>query len=102
MKIITVCGSLKYKNEVLDCAFKLQLKGNVVMTPIFPENIENYNLSESDYEMLKQIHKEKIKLSDAIYVVNVDGYIGNSTKKEIEYASSLNKKIIYLEGNKAL
>lgn len=99
MKIITVCGSLKYKNEVLDCALKLQLEGNVVMTPIFPENIENYNLSESDYEMLKQIHKEKIKLSDAIYVVNVDGYIGNSTKKEIEYASSLNKKIIYLEEN---
>lgn len=97
MKIITVCGSLKYKNEVLDSAFKLQLEGNIVLTPIFPDNIDNYKLSESDYAILKQIHKEKIKLSDAIYVVNVDGYIGNSTKNEIEYAKSLAKEIIYLE-----
>lgn len=102
MKIITVCGSLKYKNEILDCAFKLQLEGNIVLTPIFPENIDNYNLSENDYDILKQIHKEKIKLSDAIFVTNVDGYIGNSTKKEIEYAISLNKEVIYLEDNNQL
>ena len=41
------------------------------------------------------MHKEKIKISDAILVVNVDNYIGNSTKKEIKYAKSLNKEIIY-------
>ena len=45
--------------------------------------------------MIDKMHKEKIKLSDAILVVNVDGYIGNSTKSEIEYAKSLNKEIIY-------
>lgn len=45
--------------------------------------------------MIDKMHKEKIKLSDAILVVNVDGYIGNSTKNEIEYAKSLNKDIIY-------
>ena len=45
--------------------------------------------------MIDKMHKEKIKLSDAIVVVNVDGYIGSSTKSEIEYAKSLNKEIIY-------
>lgn len=48
-----------------------------------------------EYSLIDKIHKEKIKLSDAILVVNVDGYIGNSTKNEIEYAKSLNKEIIY-------
>ena len=45
--------------------------------------------------MLDKMHKEKIKLSDAILVVNVNDYIGNSTKSEIEYAKSLNKEILY-------
>ena len=41
------------------------------------------------------MHKERIKLADAILVVNVNNYIGNSTKSEIDYAKSLNKEIIY-------
>ena len=49
-------------------------------------------------EMLSNVHKEKINLSDAIFVVNVNKYIGKSTKSEIEYAQSLNKEIMYYEG----
>lgn len=45
--------------------------------------------------MLDKMHKERIKLADAILVVNVDNYIGKSTRSEIEYAESLNKEIIY-------
>lgn len=45
--------------------------------------------------MLDKMHKERIKLADAILVVNVDGYIGNSTSKEIDFAKALNKEIIY-------
>jgi hypothetical protein len=45
--------------------------------------------------MLDKMHKERIKLADAILVVNVGGYIGNSTYNEIEYAKSLNKEILY-------
>ena len=85
MKIITICGSLKFKNEIIKVAMKMELEGNVVLTPIF-----HINDNKEDY-------KEKIKLSDAILVVNINGYIGNSTKNEIEYAKSLNKEIIYLE-----
>jgi len=45
--------------------------------------------------MIDKMHKEKIKISDAILVVDVNWYIGNSTKSEIEYAKSLNKEILY-------
>ena len=47
------------------------------------------------YKRWGRKHKEKIKLADAILVVNVNGYIGNSTKSEIEFAKSLNKEILY-------
>lgn len=62
-----------------------------------------YNPSRSNKEaftneevlILDKMHRERIKLSDAILVVNVNGYIGSSTKSEIEYAKSLNKEVIY-------
>ncbi len=97
MKIITICGSLKFKNEIIKVAMKMELEGNVVLTPIFPINDNKEDFTEEQLNMLGKMHKEKIKLSDAILVVNINGYIGNSTKNEIEYAKSLNKEIIYLE-----
>ncbi len=96
MKVITICGSLKFKDEIIKIAMKMELEGDVVLTPIFPINNKD-DFTEKQLNMLGKMHKEKIKLSDAILVVNVNGYIGNSTKNEIEYAKSLNKEIIYLE-----
>lgn len=49
--------------------------------------------------MLDEMHKQKIDMSDEIYVINVGEYIGESTKSEIEYAKTKNKKISYLENN---
>ena len=95
MKIITVCGSFKFKEEILKISCKMELEGNVVLTPIFPANDDKSIFSEEELIMLGNMHKEKIRLSDAILVVNIDGYIGNSTKSEIEFAKSLNKEIIY-------
>lgn len=48
-------------------------------------------------EMLDDMHKRKIDMADGIFVVNVGGYIGESTRSEIEYAKEHNKKVIYLE-----
>ena len=50
--------------------------------------------------MLDEMHKQKIDMSDEIYVINVGGYIGESTKNEIEYAKEKEKKISYLESIK--
>lgn len=93
MKVITVCGSMKFINEMMDIAMKMELDGNCVLTPIYHSNINVYTSDE--ILMLGKMHKEKIKLSDAILVVDVNGYIGKTTKKEIEFAKSLNKEIIY-------
>ena len=95
MKVITVCGSYKFKKEMVDIAEKLTLEGNCVLMPNELSRSGKDDYSQEGVLMIDKMHKEKIKLSDAILVVNVDGYIGNSTKNEIEYAKSLNKEIIY-------
>ena len=95
MKIITICGSLKFKKAMLEISEKMELKGNCVLTPISPTKPDKDDYTEDEVLILDKMHKEKIKLSDAILVVNVNGYIGNSTNSEIEYAKLLNKEILY-------
>lgn len=97
MKIITICGSLEFKSEMIEVAEKLELQENAVITPIYPTNSNKDAYTDEQVDILDKMHKEKIKISDAIYVVNVGGYIGTSTKSEIEYAKSLGKEILYLE-----
>lgn len=77
-------------------AESLSLKGDCVLTLVFFDGDAN-NLTKSELKNLKDAHFKRIDLSDAIYVVNKDKYIGNSTKKEIEYAKILNKEIIYMK-----
>lgn len=94
MKIITISGSMKFKKEMIESASKLELEGNIVIQCVYCDGIP---LTEQDHKVLNDIHLKKIALSDAIFVVNVGGYIGSSTKKEIEYAKKLNKEVLYLE-----
>ena len=91
MKIITVCGSYKFKKEMTEITEKMTLKGNCMITPNELTKTDKNAYTEDEILMMDKMHKEKIKLSDAILVVNVNGYIGNSTNSEIEYAKSLNK-----------
>lgn len=95
MKVITVCGSLRFQNEMAEIALKLELEGNCVLLPIFPINGDKDDYTEEEMAILGKMHYERIKISDAILVVNVGNYIGNSTQKEIEFAHSLNKEILY-------
>ena len=73
----------------------MALKGNCMLTPIELTKKDKDVYTQEDISLLGKMHLEKIKISDAILVVNVNGYIGESTKKEIEYAKSLNKEILY-------
>lgn len=95
MKIITVCGSYKFKKEMTEITEKMALKGNCMITPIELTKTDKDAYTSNEALMFDKMHKEKIKLSDAILVVNVNGYIGNSTNSEIEYAKTLNKEILY-------
>ena len=84
MKTVTICGSMRFTNEMKIIAYYLetQQKFNVVPTV-------------EDIKVLEVAHYRKIDLSDGIYVVNIDGHIGNSVRKEIEYAKKHNKEVIY-------
>ncbi len=96
IKVVTLCGSLKFKKEMMKVAEELELKKgySVIQCVYFDNNNwKDYNISDEEFEKL---HLKKIEISDAIFVVNVNGYIGESTKKEIEYAKSLQKEILYL------
>lgn len=95
MNIITICGSYKFKRQMIEIAEKLTLEGNCVLMPNELTRPDKESYSQSEAMMFYKMHKEKIKLSDAILVVDVNGYIGSSTKSEIEFAKELGKDIIY-------
>lgn len=94
MKIITLCGSLKFQKEMMIVEEKIALEDNCIFTPVYPV-IENCERNEEQMKRLKEAHFKKIELSDAILVINKNNYIGDSTKLEIEYAKKLKKEIMY-------
>lgn len=94
MKVISLCGSLKFKKEMMEIAEKMGLEGNCILTPVYPI-LENFERTEEQLKKLKEAQFKRIELSDAILLVNVNNYIGNSTNLEIEYAKKLGKEIIY-------
>ena len=96
MKIITICSSLKFIEEIQFITEKLALDGNCVLGIIYPTKKKEGYTSE-EIEILGQEHFKKIDLSDAIFVINKNGYIGDAVRKEIEYAKRTNKEVIYLE-----
>ena len=105
-KVITLCGSTRFKDEFMESQKRLTLEGNIVISVgLFGhagdaevwENMDEGTLTKTK-EMLDDMHKRKIDMADEIYVINVGGYIGSSTKSEIEYANATGKGIRYLEG----
>ncbi len=104
-KVITLCGSTRFKNEFMEAQKELTLQGNIVISVgMFGhagdsevwENMDEGTLTRTK-EMLDDMHKRKIDMSDEIFVINVGGYIGESTKSEIEYAKAHGKVVRYLE-----
>jgi hypothetical protein len=96
MKVITICGSLKFIEKMQFHAERLELEGNCVLTVIYPTK-EKDDYTKTEIDSLGAAHLKKIELSDAIFVVNQNGYIGESTKREIDYAKKLGKEIIFME-----
>ena len=94
MKTITLCGSLRFQKEMMIIAEKMSLDGNCVLTPVYPVS-DNIERSKEQLIKLKDAHFKRIEFSDGILVVNVNNYIGDSTKLEIEYAKKLGKQIMY-------
>jgi len=97
-KVITLCGSTKFKDTFLKEQKRLTLEGNIVISVgMFGHAGDQEVWSEGVKEMLDDMHKRKIDMADEIFVINVGGYIGSSTKSEIAYAQSTGKIVRYLE-----
>lgn len=97
-KIITLCGSTKFKDEFIREQKRLSLEGNIVLSVgLFGHADSPEAFNPETKAMLDDAHKAKIDMSDEIFVVNVGGYIGESTRSEIEYAKKNMKKVNYLE-----
>lgn len=95
-KVITICGSMRFSKEMIEIAEQLELKEcYAVIQCVY--SVSNNKISESDIERLNSIHRKKIDISDAIYVVNIGGYIGETTAIEIKYALDHGKEVIYHE-----
>lgn len=103
--VITLCGSTKFKDEFMEAQKRLTLAGNIVISVgLFGhsgdeevwEGMDEGTLTQTK-EMLDDMHKRKIDMADSIFVINVDGYIGESTRSEIAYAKAAGKQILYLE-----
>ncbi|MCD8508631.1 MAG: hypothetical protein LRY73_01100 [Bacillus sp. (in: Bacteria)] len=95
MKVITLCGSTKFKNEFEEVNKFFTLKGHAVISVGFFEQSEGIEITEEQEKLFEAIHRKKIDLSDEIVVIDVNGYIGSSTRKEIEYATGKGKGISY-------
>ena len=104
-RVITLCGSTRFKNEFMEAQKKLTLEGNIVISVgLFGhsgdsevwEGMSEDTLTKTKI-MLDDMHKRKIDMADGIFVINVGGYIGESTRSEIEYAQKTGKIVRYLE-----
>ena len=103
-KVVTLCGSTRFKDEFMKIQKELTLKGYIVISVgLFGHSGDNEVWEGMDEDtltntkiMLDDMHKRKIDMADEIYVINVDGYIGDSTKSEIEYAKQHGKSVKYL------
>ena len=96
-KIITLCGSTRFKDDFERTMRELSLKGNVVLTVAFYGHTDINPPTVREKQLLDEIHLRKIDLSDGIYAINKDGYIGESTRREIEYAQANRKEVAYME-----
>ena len=96
--VITLCGSTRFKEQFLETQKRLTLAGNIVISVgLFGHSGDDEVWTEGTKEMLDDMHKRKIDMADEIFVINVGGYIGQSTRSEIDYALAHGKTVEYLE-----
>lgn len=109
-KVVTLCGSTRFKDQFMEMQKKLTLEGYIVISVgLFGhagdqevwDGMDEGTLSKTK-EMLDDMHKRKIDMADEIYVINVGGYIGDSTRSEIQYAEAHGKPVRYYEDTRRM
>ena len=94
MKTYTICGSMRFEREMQEIAYYLESqKGYNILQCVY--GVKDIKPTDEELKNLENAHYLKIELSDGIYVVNINGYIGDSVQKEIRYAKEHGKEVIY-------
>ena len=97
-KVITLCGSTRFKDAFMETQKRLTLEGNIVISVgLFGHSGDAEVWTEGTKEMLDDMHKRIIDMADEIFVINPGGYVGSSTRSEIEYAKATGKAVRYLD-----
>lgn len=103
-EIVCLCGSTRFYDVFQAANYDLTMLGKIVLSVgFYPHSKaihghgEGVGHDSAEKDALDELHKRKIDLADRVYVLNVGGYIGSSTRGEIEYAEARGKPVDYLE-----
>ncbi|MFA5797751.1 MAG: hypothetical protein WC916_07015 [Candidatus Woesearchaeota archaeon] len=94
-EIITLCGSTRFMKEFKEVERALTFEGKIPLPPAIYGKAEHVEYSKELTKSLFELHLDKIRISDGIFVIDVGGMLGESTQKEIEFAEKNNKRIRY-------
>ena len=101
--VVCLCGSTRFWEAFRDHGLRLTLEGKIVLSIgiAAPDSMTFAHASDDEGVAIKirldDLHKRKIDLADEVFVLNVGGYIGESTKSEVAYALATNKEVKWLE-----
>ena len=96
-KIICLCGSTKFKKAFEDANWYFTSRGAIVLSVGCFMHADKKPVSPELKEKLDELHLRKIDLADQVHVLNIGGYIGESTQREIVYANQHKKILTYEE-----
>jgi hypothetical protein len=98
-KIVCLCGSTRFKQEFINANFRETMAGRIVLSVglYSHADAEVYTPTADEKLALDELHKRKIDLADEVLVLNIGGYIGESTRSEIDYARAAGKPVRFLE-----
>jgi len=97
-KIVCLCGSTRFKDKFAEMNFQETLAGRIVLSIGCDAKSDAYlGITPEQKVRLDELHKRKIDLCDEVLVLNVDAYVGESTRSEIAYAVAHGKRVRYLE-----
>lgn len=96
-RVVCLCGSTRFKEAFEKAERDIALRGEICLTVGLFGHIENLNMKGLDKKNLDELHLRKIDIADEVFIINVGGYIGESTARELAYAIKHGKQVSYLE-----
>jgi hypothetical protein len=100
-KVICLCGSTRFTEQMLIKQWELTKQGYIVLTwCALPDSYfsgSHIGDHEGVNEIVDEVHKRKIDIADEVLVLNIGGYIGESTRSEIDYAEAHGKPVRFFE-----